>query len=178
MSDKFNKELSEMYKTIANNQKNTKGEKHKGDAMYNFRGKAGVNDTGIPLSPKAAKKKQTNRAGYHYPYHLQRINEKRSADAMARHGITDKKNPFNEVQNKPVQQPAVRPQNRSYSWRIPDAPTKKNKSYVYYWGDEPPAPEPVTYVVPYEAKTKAPVYKSTGKFPKLDEAIAAAKKKY
>ena len=36
--------------------------------------------------------------------------------------------------------------------------------------------EEVIYVVPYERKRKEPEYKSTGKFPKIDEAIAAAKK--
>ena len=39
-----------------------------------------------------------------------------------------------------------------------------------------PPPEPVTYILPYEPKSREPVYKSTGKFPKIDEAIAAAKK--
>tara|TARA_R100000935_G_scaffold434_3_gene1368 strand:- start:593 stop:1123 length:531 start_codon:yes stop_codon:yes gene_type:complete len=173
----FNDKLAEMYKSLATSQKNTKGEKHRGDDMLNFRGKAGVNDTGIPLSPKAAKKKQTNRAGYHYPYHLQRINEKREADAMSRHGITDKKNPFNEKKLQPSKQPAVRENNRSYSWRLPDTP-KAEKSYVYYWGDAEPKPESVTYVAPPAPRNKEPVYKATGKFPKLDEAIAAAKKKY
>jgi hypothetical protein len=36
--------------------------------------------------------------------------------------------------------------------------------------------EPVNYIIPYEPKSREPVYKSTGKFPKIDEAIAAAKK--
>ena len=39
-----------------------------------------------------------------------------------------------------------------------------------------PPPEPVIYILPYEPKSREPVYKSTGKFPKIDEAIAAAKK--
>ena len=60
----FNNKLSELYKSLATSQKNTKGDPHKGDSIENFRGKKGVSDVGIPLSPKAAKRKQTNRAGY------------------------------------------------------------------------------------------------------------------
>ena len=73
----FNNKLSELYKSLATSQKNTKGDPHKGDSIENFRGKKGVSDVGIPLSPKAAKRKQTNRAGYHYPQHLKNINERR-----------------------------------------------------------------------------------------------------
>jgi len=174
---KFNKELSELYKKISTEQKNTKGVTHKFDRPENanFRGKVGVNDTGIPLTPKAAKKKQSNRAGYHYPYHLQRINEKRQADAMTRHGITDKSNPFNNKKETVTAQPAAR-SNRSSYWSLPMAPAPRKREYHYYSSDPAPPPEPVTYILPYEPKSREPVYKSTGKFPKIDEAIAAAKK--
>ena len=37
--------------------------------------------------------------------------------------------------------------------------------------DPAPPPEPVKYIAPYEYKSKEPVYKSTGKFPKKDDAI-------
>ena len=92
----FNKELSELYKKVATDQKNKKGITHKFDRPEhaNFRGKIGVNDTGIPLTPKAAIKKRNNRAGYHYPQHLKNINERRRKDAMARHGIIDVDDPF------------------------------------------------------------------------------------
>ena len=123
----FNNKLSELYKSLATSQKNTKGDPHKGDSMANFRGKKGVSDVGIPLSPKAAKKKQTNRAGYHYPQHLRNINERREREAMQRHGITDKNNPFNEKKEKPSMQPAAR-SNRSVYWQPPmeDTPTQHN----------------------------------------------------
>ena len=98
----FNNKLSELYKSLATSQKNTKGDPHKGDSMANFRGKKGVSDVGIPLSPKAAKKKATNRAGYNYPQHLRNINERREREAMQRHGITDKNNPFNEKKRKTI----------------------------------------------------------------------------
>ena len=172
----FNNKLSELYKSLATSQKNTKGDPHKGDSMANFRGKKGVSDVGIPLSPKAAKKKATNRAGYNYPQHLRNINERREREAMQRHGITDKNNPFNEKKEKPSMQPAARSNNSVY-WQPPmkDAPSVKRKN-IYYWGDEAPEPEQVEYIVPYQPRKREPEYKSTGKFPKIDEAIAAAKK--
>lgn len=175
MSDKFNKELSELYKQVATKQKNTKGDPHKGDSLENFRGKKGFNDVGIPLSPKAAKKQHTNRSSYNYPHHLQRINEAREKAAMDRHGITDKTNPFNLKKTKLSAQPAVR-STRSNSWSLPYAPAPRKKEYHYYSSDPAPKAEPITYVAPYEAKRKETLYKSTGKFPKIDEAIAAAKK--
>jgi len=177
MSDKFNKELSELYKTIATKQKNTKGVTNKFDRPENanFRGKVGYNDTGIPLTPKAAKKQRNNRAGYHYPHHLQVINENRKKAAMDRHGITDPDNPYNLKKKKVSAQPAVR-SNRSSYWSLPMAPSPRKKEYHYYSSDPAPPPEPVTYILPYEPKFRKPEYKSTGKFPKIDEAIAAAKK--
>ena len=129
MSDKFNKELSELYKTIATKQKNTKGVTDKFDRPENanFRGKVGYNDTGIPLTPKAAKKQRNNRAGYHYPHHLQVINENRKKAAMDRHGITDPDNPYNLKKKKVSAQPAVR-SNRSSYWSLPMAPSPRKRS--------------------------------------------------
>lgn len=69
--DDWKDQLKDLYKSYSTNQKNTKGTPHKFDSHTNFRGKFGVNDTGIPLTPKAAKKKMNNRAGYRYPQHLQ-----------------------------------------------------------------------------------------------------------
>ena len=40
------------------------------------------------------------------------------------------------------------------------------------------AKEEINYIIPVERKSSEPLYKSTGKFPKIDEVIAAAKKKY
>ena len=58
-----------------------------------------------------------------------------------------------------------------------DSEPKKKRANIYYdpW-TAPPEPEEVIYVVPHERRRKEPEYKSTGKFPKIDEAIAAAKK--
>ena len=160
MSDKFNKELSELYKQVATKQKNTKGVPHMGDSLENFRGRKGVSDVGIPLSPKAAKRKQSNRAGYHYPQHLQNINERRRRDAMAKHGITNIEDPFNqkEKKDKTFTQPAA---NRSVYWRPPmdDGPRKKRANIYYDDWSTPAEPVPVEYILPPETK-KQPAYKA------------------
>ena len=112
-NDDWRVNLKVMADRLREQQKNKKGETHKGDTIENFRGKKGFNDTGIPLSPKAAKKLQRNRLNYHYKYpmHLQRINERRKKDAEDRWGI------------KPV--PATsssiseRHGNRSSRWTLP-----------------------------------------------------------
>ena len=105
MSD-FEDKIGALYNQFAIQQKNTKGTKSRADTIENFRGKKGFNDTGIALSSKAIVKQRNNRAGYHYPQHLQNINERRRKDAMARHGITDPDNPFNKKETKPSTQPA------------------------------------------------------------------------
>ena len=174
MSD-FEDKIGALYNQFATQQKNTKGTKSRADTIENFRGKKGFNDTGIALSSKAIVKQRNNRAGYNYPQHLQNINERRRKDAMARHGITDPNNPYNLKKKKVSAQPAVR-SNRSSYWSLPMAPSPRKKEYHYYSSDPAPPPEPVTYILPYEPKSREPVYKSTGKFPKIDEAIAAAKK--
>jgi len=130
MSD-FEDKIGALYNQFAIQQKNTKGTKSRADTIENFRGKKGFNDTGIALSSKAIVKQRNNRAGYHYPQHLQNINERRRKDAMARHGITDPDNPFNKKETKPSKQPAVR-YNRSCYWSLPMAPAPRKKEYHYY----------------------------------------------
>jgi len=177
MSD-FEDKIKELYKSFSTQQKNTKGIKGRADKVENFRGKVGFNDTGIALSQTAIKKQRNRRSGYHYPQHLQNINEQRKKQAQQRHGITDPLNPFNIKKEKPSMQPAEIRNNRSNNWSLPMAPTPRKKEHHYYSSDPAPKAEPITYVAPYEEKRKETVYKSTGKFPKIDEAIAAAKKKY
>ena len=50
------------------------------------------------------------------------------------------------------------------------------RNYEYYEVIPKQAKEEINYIIPVERKSREPVYKSTGKFPKIDEAIAAAKK--
>ena len=171
--------LAELYKGYSTQQKNKKGETHKGDTIENFRGKKGFNDVGIPLSPKAAKKQQRNRSNYRYPMHLQRINDRRKKEAEDRWGIKKDVPAASSSSNE-------RHGNRSGRWISPtrsydDAPpakTRKKNHYEYYSGNyEDDAPERVTYIAPYEPKEpayKAKVIEADGKLKfknKLEEAI-------
>jgi len=54
--------------------------------------------------------------------------------------------------------------------------TPRKKEYVYYDPIAPAPKEVISYIIHHEPRSKEPEYKSTGKFPKIDEAIAAAKK--
>ena len=174
--DDWRVNLKTLADRLREQQKNKKGVSHKGDSLENFRGKKGFNDTGIPLSPKAAKKQQHNRSSYSYPKHLQRINERRKKDAEDRCGI------------KPV--PAAgssfkeRHSNTSSRWIPPtrsydDAPTVTRERQYSYYGDtlDDAVPERVTYIAPYEPPEpayKAKVIKADGRIKfknKLEEAI-------
>jgi len=171
--------LAELYKGYSTQQKNKKGETHKGDTIENFRGKKGFNDVGIPLSPKAAKKQQHNRASYKYPLHLKRINERRKKDAEDRCGIKPV-----PAASSPLPSFQERHSNTSSRWISParsydDEPTvTKERKYSYYGGSlDDAAPEHVTYIAPYEPKEptyKAKVIRANGKLKfknKLEEEI-------
>ena len=130
-------------------QKNKKGTESKFDKVVGYKNKKGFNDTGIPLTAKAAKQLQKNRASYRSRYvgtTLQQINEERAAAAK------ESRDRYYGYSDKKIAPPA------------------------YGYGDPPyEEKEKITYVVPYERKE--PEYKLTGKFPKVEEAIRNAKKK-
>ena len=178
--DEFKNQIKDLYKAFSDKQKNTKGTPHKFDSIGNFRGKLGVNDTGIPLTPKAYKKKERNRSNYRYPIHLQNLNERRRKEAMARHGITDIEDPFNKKskERRASQHAADR---NVWNTRMPrgnfniDTPRPPPRKYNYYGSYNEPEPEQVIYVAPPKVK-KVTTYKLDGRFPKLDEAIRKYKK--
>jgi len=178
--DEFKDQIKDLYKAFSDKQKNTKGTPHKFDSIGNFRGKLGVNDTGIPLTPKAYKKKERNRSNYRYPIHLQNLNERRRKEAMARHGITDIEDPFNKKskERRASQHAADR---NVWNTRMPrgnfniDTPRPPPRKYNYYRSYNEPEPEQVIYVAPPKVK-KVTTYKLDGRFPKLDEAIRKYKK--
>ena len=178
--DEFKDQIKDLYKAFSDKQKNTKGTPHKFDSIGNFRGKLGVNDTGIPLTPKAYKKKERNRSNYRYPIHLQNLNERRRKEAMARHGITDIEDPFNKKskERRASQHAADR---NVWNTRMPrgnfniDIPRPPPRKYNYYGSYNEPEPEQVIYVAPPKVK-KVTTYKLDGRFPKLDEAIRKYKK--
>ena len=178
--DEFKDQIKDLYKAFSDKQKNTKGTPHKFDSIGNFRGKLGVNDTGIPLTPKAYKKKERNRSNYRYPIHLQNLNERRRKEAMARHGITDIEDPFNKKskERRASQHAADR---NVWNTRMPrgnfniDTPRPPPRKYNYSGSYNEPEPEQVIYVAPPKVK-KVTTYKLDGRFPKLDEAIRKYKK--
>jgi len=176
-NDDWRKNLKTLADRLREQQKNKKGISHKGDSLENFRGKKGFNDTGIPLSPKAARKQQHNRSSYSYPRHLQRINERRKKDAEDRCEI------------KPV--PAAcssideRHSNTSSRWLPPtrvydDEPTTTKKRKYTYYGETlaDDLPREIIYILPPTVKPepayKAKVIKADGRIKfknKLEEAI-------
>ena len=178
--DEFKDQIKDLYKAFSDKKKNTKGTPHKFDSIGNFRGKLGVNDTGIPLTPKAYKKKERNRSNYRYPIHLQNLNERRRKEAMARHGITDIEDPFNKKskERRASQHAADR---NVWNTRMPrgnfniDTPRPPQRKYNYYGSYNEPEPEQVIYVAPPKVK-KVTTYKLDCRFPKLDEAIRKYKK--
>lgn len=165
-------QLAEIYKSYSTQQKNKKGEDNKFDKEKNFKGKSGFNDTGIPLTPKAANKQRRGRSSYRYPNHLKRINERRQKEARDRWNIKD-------VPAAPSPQRAEQTLFPSHVSRSPvswTTPIPREKEYIYYDvnGYNEPKPEQVTYV--FDKPKTEPAYKAKvtadGKFKnKLEESI-------
>tara|TARA_B100001013_G_scaffold5505_1_gene3557 strand:+ start:321 stop:878 length:558 start_codon:yes stop_codon:yes gene_type:complete len=165
-------------------QKNKKGTESKFDKVVGYKNKKGFNDTGIPLTAKAAKQLQKNRASYRSRYvgtTLQQINEERAAAAKERwkHLRVDSNHSTDTAPTKrgyssaelTWSNSAKESRDRYYGYS-----DKKIAPPAYGYGDPPyEEKEKITYVVPYERKE--PEYKLTGKFPKVEEAIRNAKKK-
>ena len=172
-------------------QKNKKGFQSKFQTVVGWKGKLGFNDTGVPLTAKAAKSLERNRAAYtgrrsrrtnYEGSTLQQINEERAEAARERWKHLDKKPGSNHSSYKA-------PTKKEYSsselmWRssatrvgerswfntpttfkglgYEDPPHKEKKIIDYIWTTEP-------------KKDPGADYKE-GRFPKLDEAIRNAKK--
>ena len=181
-------------KTLADklraDQKNKKGFQSNFQTVVGWKGKLGFNDTGVPLTAKAAKSLERNRAAYtgkrsrrtnYEGSTLQQINEERAEAARERWKHLDKKPGSNHSSYKA-------PTKKEYSsselmWRssatrvgerswfntpttfkglgYEDPPHKEKKIIDYIWTTEP-------------KKDPGADYKE-GRFPKLDEAIRNAK---
>ena len=172
-------------------QKNKKGFQSKFQHVVGYKGKLGFNDTGVPLTAKAAKSLERNRAAYtgrrsrrtnYEGSTLQQINEERAEAAKERWKHLDKKPGSNHSSYKA-------PTKKEYSsselmWRssatrvgerswfntpttfkglgYEDPPHKEKKIIDYIWTTEPKKDPAADYV--------------EGKFPKIDEAIRNAKR--
>ena len=80
-------QLKEVYRNLQQDQKNKKGFQSKFDKVVGYKNKKGFNDTGIPLTGKAARSLRKNKAAYRSSYvgsTLQQINEERAAEGKER----------------------------------------------------------------------------------------------
>jgi len=180
-------------KTLADklraDQKNKKGFQSKFQNVVGYKKKLGFNDTGVPLTAKAAKSLERNRAAYtgrrsrrtnYEGSTLQQINEERAAAARerwkhlkpgSRHS-TDKAPTKKEYSSSELMWRSSATRVGGLSWY--NQPTTF-KGYGY---DNPPHEEKkeIDYIW-VEPKTVDPGadYKE-GRFPKLDEAIRNAKR--
>ena len=167
-------------------QKNKKGHQYKFDKVRGYKNKLGFNDTGIPLTPKAATSLARNRASYrgrrsnYEGTTLQQINEERAAAAKerwkhlrpgSRHS-TDKTPTKKEYSSSELMWRSSATRIGERGWY--NQPTTF-KGYGY---SDPPAdsPVPVDYIwsVP-KIKDPGSDYKP-GKFKHLDEAITNLKR--
>jgi hypothetical protein len=171
-------------------QKNKKGFQSKFQHVVGYKGKLGFNDTGVPLTAKAAKSLERNRAAYtgrrsrrtnYEGSTLQQINEERAAAAKERWKHLGKLGSRHSSDKAPTKKEyssseliwrssATRVGERSW-FNTPttfkglgyeDPPHKEKKIIDYIWTTEP-------------KKDPGADYKE-GRFPKLDEAIRNAKR--
>ena len=171
-------------------QKNKKGFQSKFQHVVGYKGKLGFNDTGVPLTAKAAKSLERNRAAYtgrrsrrtnYEGSTLQQINEERAAAAKERWKHLGKLGSRHSSDKAPTKKEyssselmwrssATRVGERSW-FNTPttfkglgyeDPPHKEKKIIDYIWTTEPKKDPAADYV--------------EGKFPKIDEAIRNAKR--
>ena len=190
MSPDWKDQLKHVYKNLQQDQKNKKGLQSKFDKVVGYKKKLGFNDTGIPLTAKAAKSLEKNRAAYtgrrsrrsnYEGTTLQQINEERAAAAKerwkhlkpgSRHS-SDKAPTKKEYSTRELmwRSSATRVGERSW-FNTPT--TFKGNGY-----ENPPQEEKkiIDYIWDVEPKTVDPGadYKP-GKFKHLDQAILNAKK--
>jgi len=181
-------------KTLADklraDQKNKKGFQSKFQHVVGYKGKLGFNDTGVPLTAKAAKSLERNRAAYtgrrsrrtnYEGSTLQQINEERAAAAKERWKHLGKLGSRHSSDKAPTKKEyssseliwrssATRVGERSW-FNTPttfkglgyeDPPHKEKKIIDYIWTTEPKKDPAADYV--------------EGKFPRIDEAIRNAKR--
>ena len=185
-------DLKTLAEKLRAEQKNKKGFQSKFQNVVGYKGKLGFNDTGVPLTAKAAKSLERNRAAYtgrrsrrtnYEGSTLQQINEERAAAARERWKHLDKKPGSRHSTEKALTKKEYSSSElmwRSSATRVGglswyNQPTTF-KGYGY---DNPPQEEKkiIDYIWDVEPKTVDPGadYKP-GKFKHLDQAILNAKK--
>ena len=180
-------------KTLADklraDQKNKKGFQSKFQNVVGYKGKLGFNDTGVPLTAKAAKSLEKNRAAYtgrrsrrtnYEGSTLQQINEERAAAAKERwkhlkpafRHSSDKVPTKKEYSSSELMWRSSLTRIGERSWY------NKSSTFRGYGYDNPPheEKESVNYIAPVETKKDPGADYKEGRFPKLDEAIRNAKR--
>ena len=172
-------------------QKNKKGFQSKFQNVVGYKKKLGFNDTGVPLTAKAAKSLERNRAAYtgrrsrrtnYEGTTLQQINEERAAAAKER---------WKHLRAGPRHSTEKAPTKKEYSsseliWR--NSATREGErswhnkptTFVGYGYDtlgHEDTPEPVEYIWDEPVKKDSGADYKPGKFPKIDEAIRNLKDK-
>ena len=170
-------------------QKNKKGFQSKFQHVVGYKGKLGFNDTGVPLTAKAAKSLERNRAAYtgrrsrrtnYEGSTLQQINEERAAAAKERwkhlkpafRHSTEKAPTKKEYSSSELMWRSSLTRIGERSWY------NKSSTFRGYGYSEPAHEEKEEIIYTWsEPKTVDPGadYKE-GRFPKLDEAIRNAKR--
>ena len=186
MSPDWKDHLKHLYKNLQEDQKNKKGFQSKFQNVVGYKKKLGFSSTGIPLTARAAKQLQKNRASYrsrrsnYEGTTLQQINEERAAAAKER--WKHLKPAFRHSSDKV-------PTKKGYSsaelmWRSSATRVgglswyNKSSTFRGYGYSEPAHEEKEEIIYTWsEPKIKDPGadYKE-GKFPKIDEAIRNAKR--
>ena len=171
-------------------QKNKKGFQSKFQHVVGYKGKLGFNDTGVPLTAKAAKSLERNRAAYtgrrsrrtnYEGSTLQQINEERAAAAKERWKHLGKPGSRHSSDKAPTKKEYSSSELmwRSSLTRIGERSWFNTPTTFKGLGYEDP-PHKEKKIIDYiwvEPKTVDPGadYKE-GRFPKLDEAIRNAKR--
>ena len=181
MTPDWKDHLKHLYKNLQEDQKNKKGFQSKFSKVVGYKKKLGFNDTGIPLTAKAARSLQKNRAAYagrrsnYEGTTLQQINEKRAATADerwkhlkpgSRHS-SDKAPTKKQYSSSELLWRSSATKIGGLSWY--NSPT----TFRGYGYDNPPQEEKesVNYIVPVETKKDSGADYKPGKFPKIDESI-------
>ncbi len=173
MSD-WKDQLKEAYNVIRNKKKALKPDTStKFDSEVNFKGRAGYNDTGIPLSPKTIKQKSKNKSMYaaraKAKYwaagsQLKNINDQRAANARTKYKIPNTHKPVDRASGACFK---AAPLARVNYPKFPD-PIQRKKVYNYY---DPIYQDDTVEVVP-TSSPKVVRFKN-----KIEEAIFRLKNK-
>jgi hypothetical protein len=174
MSD-WKDQLKSLYTVLRDKQKAAKPDTStKFDKEINFRGRAGYNDVGLPISPKTIAQKNKNKSIYaaraKAKYwaagsQLRNINDRRKADAQLKHtGKEFRHDPKipEPLEFKPA---AMEPVTRSY---VSSIPTPRKRIYNYY---DPITVDDSVEVIPNRTEPKL-IFKN-----KIEEEIYRLSKK-